>query len=112
MNLPEKFEVLIITLSDRASRGEYEDLSGPKIREMIAGFFSSSGWPGNINSKIIPDDADVLRKLLVAAINNYNIILTTGGTGIGPGDNGIHKDQIWNCKTKCSLKQGCCRCDR
>ena len=34
MNLPEKFEVLIITLSDRAYRGEYEDLSGPRIKEI------------------------------------------------------------------------------
>jgi molybdenum cofactor synthesis domain-containing protein len=86
MNLPDKFEVLIITLSDRASRGEYEDLSGPKIREMITEFFSSSSWLCNINSTIVSDDADVLRKLLIGAIDNYNIIITTGGTGIGPRD--------------------------
>ena len=45
MNLPEKFEVLIITLSDRAHRGDYEDLSGPKIREKVVDFFSS---PNNV----------------------------------------------------------------
>jgi molybdopterin adenylyltransferase len=86
MNLPEKFEVLIITLSDRAARGEYEDLSGPKIREMITDFFSSSGWLCHIDSTIIHDDADILRTLLTGALNKYNIILTTGGTGIGPRD--------------------------
>ena len=86
MNLPEKFEVLIITLSDRAHRGEYEDLSGPKVREKITEFFSSAGWLCNITLTLIPDDATILRDLLVNAGNNYNIILTTGGTGIGPRD--------------------------
>ena len=38
MNLPEKFEVLIITLSDRAYKDEYADLSGPKIKEILTGF--------------------------------------------------------------------------
>jgi molybdopterin adenylyltransferase len=86
MNLPEKFEVLIITLSDRAHRGEYEDLSGPKIKQITAEFFSSAGWSCNINLTLIPDDATALRDLLISAGNNYNIIITTGGTGIGPRD--------------------------
>ena len=55
----------------------------------------------------------ILRELLKSAANNYNIIITTGGTGIGPrditvetvnplldkrdpGNNGIYQDQIWN----------------
>lgn len=86
MNLPEKFEILIITLSDRAHRGEYEDLSGPKIREMITGFFQTEGWSFNINSILIPDDAANLKDLLMDAENKCNIIFTTGGTGIGPRD--------------------------
>ena len=86
MNLPEKFEILIITLSDRAYRGEYEDLSGPKIKEMITHFFQSEGWPFNINSTLIPDEVTNLRDLLKAAENSCNIIITTGGTGIGPRD--------------------------
>ena len=86
MNLPEKFEILIITLSDRAHRGEYEDLSGPKIREMITGFFQTEGWSFNINSTLIPDDAANLKDLLMDAENKCNIIITTGGTGIGPRD--------------------------
>jgi molybdopterin adenylyltransferase len=86
MNLPEKFEVLIITLSDRASRGEYEDLSGPKIRDMIIDFFSYTGWPYNIKLTLIPDETNVLKDLLISAGTGYNIIITTGGTGIGPRD--------------------------
>jgi molybdenum cofactor synthesis domain-containing protein len=86
MNLPEKFEVLIITLSDRASRGDYEDLSGPKIREMITDFFKSTDWSFNSMLTLLPDDSATLKDLLVIAGNNYNIIITTGGTGIGPRD--------------------------
>jgi len=40
MNLPDRFGVEIITLSDRAYRGEYDDLSGPRIRERLGEFFS------------------------------------------------------------------------
>jgi len=86
MNLPEKFEILIITLSDRAHRGEYEDLSGPKIKKMITEFFLAEGWLFNIKSILIPDDASDLKDLLRDSENNCNIIITTGGTGIGPRD--------------------------
>jgi len=86
MNLPEKFDVLIITLSDRAHKGEYSDLSGPKVKEKVEEFFSSVGWSYNIKISLIPDDSKMLKELLISAANNYNIIITTGGTGIGPRD--------------------------
>jgi molybdenum cofactor synthesis domain-containing protein len=86
MNLPEKFEILIITLSDRAYKGEYEDLSGPKVQEMITEFFTSAGWSFNIKTILIPDEADILKDLLMDTGHIYNIIITTGGTGIGPRD--------------------------
>ncbi len=86
MNLPEKFEILIITLSDRAYKGEYEDLSGPKVQEMISEFFTSAGWSFNIKTTLIPDEADILKDLLMDTGHIYNIIITTGGTGIGPRD--------------------------
>jgi molybdopterin adenylyltransferase len=86
MILPEKFEVLIITLSDRAYRGEYEDLSGPKVREKVEEFFSSVGWSYSIKVTLIPDDSAMLKEILVIQANNYNIIISTGGTGIGPRD--------------------------
>jgi molybdopterin adenylyltransferase len=86
MNLPEKFETLIITLSDRASRGEYQDLSGPRVREKITDFFASAGWSYNIKTILIPDEASVLKELIIDAGNSSNIIITTGGTGIGPRD--------------------------
>jgi len=86
MNLPEKLEVLIITLSDRAHSGDYEDLSGPKIESKISEYLSSKGWDFIIDMNLIPDDSQILRNLLLKSSRKYNIILTTGGTGIGPRD--------------------------
>jgi molybdopterin adenylyltransferase len=86
MNFPEKIEVMVITLSDRASRGEYKDLSGPRINEMISGFFAEKGWKYNVTTKVIPDDGVMLSDLLIYSFVRYNIIFTTGGTGIGPKD--------------------------
>lgn len=86
MNLPDVFEILIITLSDRAFRGEYTDLSGPHVRERVDDFFKSENWKVNITLKLIPDDADILRELIRKGAEHYNMIITTGGTGIGPRD--------------------------
>lgn len=86
MNLPSKYEVLIITLSDRAHRGEYEDLSGPKVSQMIKEFMRSEGWQYNIELKLIPDDPIGLSELIKNSSAAFNIIITTGGTGIGPRD--------------------------
>jgi molybdopterin adenylyltransferase len=86
MNFPEKFEILIITLSDRAHKGEYEDLSGPKVKEKVEEFFHSAGLLFNIKLALIPDDSEMLKELLINKENKFNIIITTGGTGIGPRD--------------------------
>jgi molybdopterin adenylyltransferase len=86
MKLPEELAVLIITLSDRAYKDEYADLSGPKINEILTGFFQTDGWPFSINNVLIPDDTKILRDLIVDARSKFNIIITTGGTGIGPRD--------------------------
>jgi molybdopterin adenylyltransferase len=86
MNLPVKFEVLIITLSDRASLGEYKDLSGPRIGERVSDYLSSIGWQFGITYNLIPDDAALLAGLLQSAGTNFNLVITTGGTGIGPRD--------------------------
>ena len=86
MQLPEKFEILIITLSDRAYNGEYEDLSGPRIRDILSEYLSSINWSYNIATTLIPDEAAILKKLLKKAGSTCNIIITTGGTGIGPRD--------------------------
>jgi molybdopterin adenylyltransferase len=86
MNLPEEFEVLIITLSDRASRGEYEDLSGPGIREIVQKYFESEKLKCSVTNILIPDDAEELKEIIQVSGTGYDLIFTTGGTGIGPRD--------------------------
>lgn len=84
---PKVISVKIITLSDRASIGEYADRSGPKIEQLITNYFKSKNRHYTTNIEIIPDEANLLEKLITDSVkNNYDIIITTGGTGIGPRD--------------------------
>jgi len=84
---PRMYKVLIITLSDRASRGEYSDRSGPKIEQLLSNFFENEGWKFAIDRKLIPDDADNLAVILnEARKEQIDVVITTGGTGIGPRD--------------------------
>lgn len=73
-----------ITLSDKGSRGERVDASGPLIEELAAGATAVSLARGCV----IPDDASLLKGLLasLALIEGFDLILTTGGTGLGPRD--------------------------
>lgn len=83
---PYIFSTLIITLSDRASKGEYEDRSGPRVKELIETFFSMNNFNYEIQNTVIPDDENQLKSILENAKNNYDFIFTTGGTGIGHRD--------------------------
>mgnify|MGYP002725525524 CR=1 FL=1 len=83
---PKIFKTLIITLSDRASKGEYEDRSGPKVKEAISTFFEMNNFKYEIKNSIIPDDEEQLRSILEKAKENYDFVFTTGGTGIGHRD--------------------------
>ncbi len=73
--------IAVITVSDRASRGEYEDLSGPRIKEII----SQSGIEADISLTLVADEKDQIRKAIEDNIDK-DYILTTGGTGISPRD--------------------------
>ena len=83
---PKIFKTLIITLSDRASKGEYTDKSGPKVKEALETFAAISNFKLSFESTIIPDDETQLRNILTKAKEAYDFIFTTGGTGIGPRD--------------------------
>ncbi len=74
-------EVAVITVSDRAFQGEYEDLSGPKIKRLIL----ESGLPANVTLTVVPDERE---PILSALRNNLgkDFIFTTGGTGISDRD--------------------------
>src|SRR4030042_3052214 len=85
--VPKIFLVFIITLSDRASAGMYEDRSGPNIKEMLISYFSGKEQRFGIHNALIPDDAHALKKLLIQHKNDgADFIFTTGGTGIGEKD--------------------------
>ncbi|MCO5257786.1 MAG: molybdopterin-binding protein [Lentimicrobium sp.] len=82
---PKVFRVKVITLSDRAASGEYEDRSGPRAVQILEEYFAGLGWKAEIGRSVIPDEAALLRQEIDGA-KNADIIITTGGTGIGPRD--------------------------
>jgi molybdopterin adenylyltransferase len=73
----------VITISDRSSRGERPDTSGPALAQAV----TSHGWLVS-QSRIVPDDFDQIRNSMISLCedNNIQIILTTGGTGFSPRD--------------------------
>jgi len=74
-----------ITVSDRAAAGVYEDRSGPEIERILRSVF---GADAQFVGAIIPDEADVISAKLreFADREQCDLIVTTGGTGIGPRD--------------------------
>jgi molybdopterin adenylyltransferase len=82
-----RMRCLVITLSDRAAAGEYADRSGPRVRELLDGFFAGRGIEAVIVQTLMPDDAERLRGEIAGALESeMDVIFTTGGTGIGPRD--------------------------
>ncbi|HNR88168.1 MAG TPA: molybdopterin adenylyltransferase [Spirochaetota bacterium] len=72
----------VITVSDRSSRGEREDASGPAIREWA----EAHGY-AVARETIVPDERDAITRALVDYSDaGVELILTTGGTGFAPRD--------------------------
>ncbi len=84
---PRVVKALVITLSDRAYKGVYEDKSGPLATKLLGQFFDSYKRHHNIENIVLPDDEKMLQETLTnAKSKKYDIIITTGGTGIGKRD--------------------------
>lgn len=82
--LRKGFSLGWITLSDKGSRGERVDASGPMIRDTVAEHMElcfSSGL-------VIPDESQILKSTLVdfCLCYGFDMVFTTGGTGVGPRD--------------------------
>jgi molybdopterin adenylyltransferase len=73
--------VSVITISDRAADGDYEDLSGPVIQELL----KKSGLAVSVSRNLVSDDTGAIRDVILAYCDR-DYIITTGGTGIGPRD--------------------------
>ncbi|MEN8098695.1 MAG: molybdopterin adenylyltransferase [Chloroflexota bacterium] len=78
------FRVGILTVSDRASRGEYQDLSGPQLVRIV------QETDGLVLAEvdIVPDEVEAIQQCLVnwADSGRVDLIITTGGTGFAPRD--------------------------
>ncbi len=77
------FKVVILTISDRGSKGERDDSSGPLIREMVKDLPAEV-----IHYEIIPDEKGLIAEALKKSVDQRkaDLVLTTGGTGLSPRD--------------------------
>ncbi|MGC4940749.1 MogA/MoaB family molybdenum cofactor biosynthesis protein [Kribbella sp. DT2] len=72
---------LVVSISNRAAAGIYSDTTGPLIAERLAAWGFSVDGP-----QVVPDGAPVGEALLAAVESAYDVVVTTGGTGISPTD--------------------------
>jgi len=76
-----EYRALVVTASNRAAAGVYEDKGGPLIAEGLEGFGFAVEGP-----QVVPD-GDPVRAALRAAVDaGYDVVVTTGGTGVSPTD--------------------------
>lgn len=73
----------VLTVSDRASRGEYEDRGGPAIVSWLERVIASA-WTSHC--RIVSDDREVISGAIVELAEQCSLIVTTGGTGPAPRD--------------------------
>ena len=72
----------VITCSDRAAAGIYPDRSGPLLRESLNGLGFETREP-----RVVPDNLAMIRAAIREAVaSGSRVVLTTGGTGVGPRD--------------------------
>ncbi|MFF5976456.1 molybdenum cofactor biosynthesis protein B [Streptomyces sp. NPDC012769] len=75
------YSALVVTASNRAAAGVYEDKGGPLIAEALRGTGFTVDGP-----QVVPDGAPVEAALRAGVAAGYDVIVTTGGTGISPTD--------------------------
>ncbi|MFH9859837.1 molybdenum cofactor biosynthesis protein B [Streptomyces sp. NPDC017202] len=75
------YRALVVTASNRASAGVYEDRGGPLIADGLTGFGFAVDGP-----RVVPDGDPVEAALRAAVAAGYDVVVTTGGTGISPTD--------------------------
>jgi len=73
--------VAVLTLSDKGSKGEREDVSGLLIEDMLKGIGAEVK-----HYEILPDEKELIKEKLITYSKEVDLILTTGGTGLSPRD--------------------------
>ena len=74
-------KAVVLTCSDRASAGETADESGPAVMRLLeAAGFEVTGV------RVLPDVSQLIARFLASAAVHHELIVTTGGTGLGPRD--------------------------
>ncbi len=76
----KKYKVAIVTVSDKGSKGQREDMSGKIIKEIL------TNWAEIVHYSIVPDEKDLIKKELITQSDKVDLILTNGGTGLHPRD--------------------------
>ena len=71
----------VVTVSDRSSRGERPDASGPRLAGLLRELGLEVGEP-----LVVPDEVDAVQAALRSAASSYDLVVTTGGTGLSPRD--------------------------
>ncbi len=77
-----QLNVGIITISDRASQGKYDDLGGPALKEAVSGY----GWNNGGDTLVADEKREIQRAVRELIHQGCNLILTTGGTGVAVRD--------------------------
>ena len=78
---PKMITVAVLTLSDKGSKGERKDQSGPLIAEMLKCIGGVVKY-----YEILPDEKDMIKEKLIEYARRSDVIFTTGGTGLSPRD--------------------------
>jgi molybdenum cofactor synthesis domain-containing protein len=88
MSAPERpVRLVVITVSDRAAAGIYPDRGGPRAEELSLRHLTGLGLIVQAARRLVPDEQPRIAEALREAIRDgADLILTTGGTGIGPRD--------------------------
>ena len=78
-----KYQAAVITVSDKCSRGEREDTSGPAVRAML-----EEAGLAVCHTAVVPDEFEQIRSALIACADErgLSLVVTTGGTGFSPRD--------------------------
>ena len=79
----DKVRISILSLSDRASAGVYEDKATPQLKALLQSYIKN---PCEFRCELIADEFELIKERLIAMSANCDLLITCGGTGPAPRD--------------------------